>query len=145
MILVNVFFTLPAGPVPKSLIEAAVEYTLKSEQCRGAFVNCILLSDKDIRELNKRYLQHDYPTDVISFTLEQEPELEAELYIGLETARKQATEYGVPVADEIARLAVHGSLHLCGHDDDTDEKRDAMRKRENRVLEQLRNHGLLKG
>jgi rRNA maturation RNase YbeY len=144
MIIVNVFFTRPAGSIGKTLIEETVEAVLKKERRCNAFVNCIFLCDEDIRELNKRWLDHDYPTDVISFTMEEDPELEAELYIGLDTARRQAREFNVPVREEIARLVVHGMLHICGHSDADEAEKAEMRVLENRYLERFRNDGILR-
>ncbi len=144
MIDVEVFFSLPAGPVGKTLVQSAVVAVLQKEHRKNAKVNCIFLSNSDIQSINKQYLGHDYPTDVISFLLEEDP-LEAELYIGLEIARLQAQEYRVSVREEVARLAVHGALHLCGFDDTTPEAKQEMTLAEDRYLSVLRKRHLLKG
>jgi rRNA maturation RNase YbeY len=83
--------------------------------------------------LNKQYLQHDYATDVITFPLDEQP-LYGEIYVSLETARRQANEYGVTVVNELCRLAVHGALHLLGYDDATLEDRAAMHKLESKFI-----------
>ena len=95
-------------------------FVLRKEGIRHADVNCIFLSDAEIQRINKKYLRHNYPTDVISFTIDTDPVLEAELYIGLDVARRQAKEYRVLIREEILRLVVHGILHLCGYDDKED-------------------------
>lgn len=91
----------------------------------NAVINVIILDDSKIRELNNLYLSHDYPTDIITFTLEENP-VEGEIYIGAGVAAQQAKDYGVTLTDELMRLAVHGILHLAGYNDDTTEKRAAM-------------------
>jgi probable rRNA maturation factor len=60
--------------------------------------------------------------------------LYGEIYVSLETARRQANEYGVAVVNELARLAVHGALHLLGYDDASDEDRKTMHELENTYI-----------
>lgn len=103
---------------------------LNGRQGNISFVVC---DDKFIHELNMKYLKHDYPTDVISFVLEESP-LEAEIYISCETAKEQAEEYRVSLTQEIARLAIHGVLHVAGYDDSTEEQKNIMRKLEDKYL-----------
>lgn len=104
---------------------ASVDACLRSHKVKHANIDIILLSDRRIRTLNKQYLQHDYATDVITFPIDEQP-LYGEIYVSLETARRQANEYGVTVVNELCRLAVHGALHLLGYDDATLEDRAAM-------------------
>lgn len=112
---------------------ASVDACLKSHKVKHAKIDIILLSDRRIRTLNKQYLQHDYATDVITFPLDEQP-LYGEIYVSLETARRQANEYGVTVVNELCRLAVHGALHLLGYDDATLEDRAAMHKLESKFI-----------
>ncbi len=112
---------------------ASVDACLKSHKVKHANIDIILLSDRRIRTLNKQYLQHDYATDVITFPLDEQP-LYGEIYVSLETARRQANEYGVTVVNELCRLAVHGALHLLGYDDATLEDRAAMHKLESKYI-----------
>ncbi len=85
--------------------------------------------------MNRAYLRHDYATDVISFCLEKGENLEGEIYVNLDKTRSQARENRVSVAHELARLVVHGALHLTGYDDNTKKKRDLMKRREDELLE----------
>jgi len=92
-----------------------------------------------ICDLNKKYLQHDYPTDVIAFALGAN-EIDGkvnigEIYIGVEVAKQQAEEYSVSLTNEIKRLAAHGALHLAGYDDSTAELREQMRRLEDKYIE----------
>lgn len=96
---------------------AAVEATLHDRGVEEAEVSVALLDDAAIRALNRDHLGHDRPTDVLSFALygEGEPVL-GDVYVGWEQAVRQAEPEGVDVLEEIARLAVHGTLHVLGHD-----------------------------
>jgi probable rRNA maturation factor len=69
-----------------------------------------------MRELNRRYLGKDRPTDVIAFTLGEGGDLVGDVYLGVGQARRQADELGIPLGEELARLAIHGTLHVLGHD-----------------------------
>jgi probable rRNA maturation factor len=116
-----------------------VRATLKAEGVGRASVSVAVVDDPTIREVNRRHLDHDWPTDVVSFVLSDpdEPELSGELVVSAETAVATARRAGVAPWDELALYVVHGLLHLCGHDDTTDRGRAAMRRREGEVLEGL--------
>ncbi|GMV04198.1 MAG: endoribonuclease YbeY [Gemmatimonadota bacterium] len=102
--------------VDEALLERAVAHTLAAEGVEEAELSLTLVDDAGIRDLNARWLGRDRPTDVIAFTLGQAPAVLGDVYIGVEQARRQAGELGVPLAEELVRLAVHGTLHVLGHD-----------------------------
>lgn len=119
--------------IPRKHIVGAMQRACAAELAVDGSINVIILDDIKIHELNKRYLSHDYPTDVITFTLESEP-AEGEIYIGAGVAAQQAKDYGVTLTDELMRLAVHGVLHLAGYDDHTPEERAMMSLLETRYI-----------
>ncbi len=91
-------------------------------------VQLVLTEDESMRNLNASYKGKDRTTDVLSFDLGIPPadlpdlaEVGGEIYISLEQARLQAAEQNVPLIEELARLLVHGLLHLAGYDHDTPE------------------------
>lgn len=115
-------------------------------------ISVLLVDNATIRELNRDYRAKDAPTDVLSFPLEEEREDEAEpaviggpsarmlgdIVISVEKAVEQATEYGHSVERELAFLAIHGLLHLLGHDHEKGETaKQAMRAEEKRILADL--------
>lgn len=114
-------------------VQDAVERVLVGEGIATSSIQVILLSDADITDMNVRYLEHNYPTDVISFAYETEP-LEGDVYIGLEVARSQAEEYKVSLTNELERLAIHGTLHIIGYDDQAPEDKEQMTILENKYL-----------
>lgn len=93
-------------------------------------VSVVFIDARMCRKLNRTYLGHDYSTDVMTFPLGDRRMLEGEIYINLDQARRQAQEYGATVGQEIARLVIHGTLHLIGYDDTRTSAARRMRKKE---------------
>jgi probable rRNA maturation factor len=97
-----------------------------------------IVDDATMHQLNRKYLEHDYPTDVLSFVLEREANrLEGEVVVSHDTAANCAVRYGWPADDELLLYVVHGMLHLVGFDDATPEDRAKMRSAEARYLAQV--------
>lgn len=101
----------------------------------------IFVNDEKIHQINKEYRNVDRVTDVISFALCDDDELEEELaselgdiFIDIDQAIRQAKEYGHSIEREIAFLAVHGYLHLCGYDHLTKDDEDIMFKKQEEIL-----------
>jgi probable rRNA maturation factor len=82
---------------------------------------CVIADDAELGQLNKSFLGHDYPTDVLSFPSQAEAAEAGELIISVERAAKQALEFGHDRITEICILMLHGVLHLCGMDHEKDE------------------------
>lgn len=116
-------------PIAQRRLRQIIRSVLLHEGIQSATLRLILADDATIQALNRQYLQHDYPTDVLTFVLESEP-LEAEIYIGGEQAHRQAAEYGIPVSEELIRLSIHGVLHALGYNDQTPQERRAMHARQ---------------
>ena len=102
-------------------------------------ISLAFVDNPTIHGLNKRYLDHDEPTDVLSFPLSdpKAKKLTGELVIGAEVAREQAAERGHDVQVELALYVIHGLLHLCGYDDKSDDRAKQMRERERHYLATL--------
>lgn len=124
MITVDVTVTSGLRTIPAAAIRAAVAHVCKRERVRNAEFSFVVVNDRMIRSINKRFLKHDFVTDIITFPLE-EGTVSAEIYIGAEEMRRQAKANGVSVRNEMTRLVVHGVLHALGYDD-----RSAAKKRE---------------
>ena len=111
-----------------------------------ATVSLVLTGDEEIRALNRDYREVDRPTDVLSFPLADAAGLAdptrgvflGEIYISLDTARRQARAARRPFGREVAHLALHGLLHLLGHDHATPSERRTMAGIEARLLRALR-------
>ena len=95
----------------------AARAALSAEAVRTAEISITLLDDAEIASMNREFLSHDGPTDVISFPLYEEGEDPVgDIYVGYEQAVRQAQANDVEPREELARLAVHGVLHVLGHD-----------------------------
>ena len=103
-------------------------------------MNIIFVNDKEIQEINKNYRDIDRVTDVISFALNDEKEFLikteeiGDIFIDIDQAKRQATEYGHSLEREIGFLSVHGYLHLHGYDHMTKEDEEIMFKKQDEIL-----------
>lgn len=116
-----------AEGVSEDLLCSAVELVLRDAGVGAGEVSLALLEDQAIRELNRTYLGRDRPTDVIAFALHDvgQPVL-GDIYLGYDQAVSQAGEMSMPLIEELARLAIHGTLHVLGHDHpETDARFDS--------------------
>ncbi len=123
-------------PVDRAFMRNLVRTVLDGEGIADAEISLAFVDNSTIHQLNKRYLNHDEPTDVLSFPL-SEPgakRLAGELVIGAEVAQAQAQQRGHDVQAELALYTIHGLLHLCGYDDKTEEAAAEMRQRERHYL-----------
>jgi probable rRNA maturation factor len=140
MIRVAVFNAHPHRRIRKGPVAGSVMRVLKGEGIRKADVAVIFVDARYCRRINKKYLSHDYSTDVISFPLGEEEgrkSVEGEIYVNLDKAREQARFYAVTEANEVTRLVVHGTLHLSGYDDYHRNAARRMRAQEERYLDLL--------
>jgi probable rRNA maturation factor len=122
--------------VDTQAVARLVRTVLEAEGRTRASISVAVVDDSTIRAINHRHLDHDWPTDVISFALSEpgEPDLSGELVVSAEMAATTARQAGVDPWDELALYLVHGLLHLCGHDDRSPEQCEAMRGREREIL-----------
>ncbi len=117
--------------VDEERLRQAVENVLAAGGIAAGEVSVAIVDDPTIHRLNVEFLQHDYPTDVLSFLLEREGNrLEGEVIASADTAIRNAEKYGWPPADELLLYVIHGTLHLVGFDDATDELQAVMRAAE---------------
>ena len=106
----------------------------ESEIKRGGDLSIIFCSDNYILDVNMRYLQHDYFTDIITFDYCEGNRLSGDLFISVDSVRENALFYGTEFSDELNRVMVHGLLHLIGYDDHTEEDQKTMREKEDYYL-----------
>lgn len=131
-------------PVAPERIAAAVRHVLRAEGVGEAELSVALLGDAEIAALNEAYLAHPGPTDVLSFHLHEpgDPPL-GDVYVGVEQALRQAAEFGATPAEEVLRLAVHGTLHVLGwdHPDGAGRTGSEMFRRQEALLKELLQSG----
>ena len=98
-------------------------------------INVIFCSDNYILDVNMKYLQHDYFTDIITFDYCEGKVLSGDLFISVDSVRENSIEFGTDFEEELHRVIVHGVLHLIGYDDHTEEYKKVMRQKENYYLQ----------
>lgn len=102
-------------------------------EVQDGILNVVFVNDKYIRALNKAYREKDEPTDVLSFSYGPD-DLIGEVYVSVETAKRQAEELKHPLSDELIRLIVHGILHVHGYDHEKEADFRKMFAMEKKVL-----------
>lgn len=123
VVAVNVM--VPRSPVAIARLEQVARVALRAERVSHAMLSITLMGNRGIATLNKKQLGHAGPTDVISFGFVRPPggPVIGDVYIGVEVARANARAAGVSLREEIARLVIHGILHVLGHDHPPGESR----------------------
>lgn len=97
-------------------------------------LNFIITSDNELRKINIEFLKHNYFTDVIAFDNSRDNIISGEIYISIDTVTTNSHNYNVSLNEEVLRVMIHGLLHICGYVDDTEKKRNVMRKMEDSWL-----------
>lgn len=121
--------------IDQQRLTEAVRWILDEESIDRAEISLAIVDDATIHDLNRRYLNHDYATDVLSFVLDREGgSLEGEVITSAETATSSAAEFGWSAADELLLYVIHGTLHLVGYLDETPGEKAEMRSRERECL-----------
>lgn len=132
------------GAIDPARLEAAVRRVLEELGAADAELSVTLLDDAEISRINREYLSHDGPTDVISFPLTSPGgPVVGDVYIGVDQARRQAEELGVPLREELVRLAVHGTLHVLGHEHPEGDDREGseMYRLQERLVAEIEGDG----
>jgi probable rRNA maturation factor len=138
-IVTNVSSTVRRAGIAPARVRDLVERTLRSEKIKNAMVSVAFVGRGAIAAINWKYLRHKGATDVISFGMGRDaPGMPAvgDIYICPDVARQNARRNNVPLRQELARLVVHGALHVAGHDHPTDDTRtqSPMWKKQERIL-----------
>ncbi len=130
----------PRHPVDAARLKKAVRLILRDARIQSAEISIAIVTDERMHELNRTYLRHDYPTDVLSFVLardEQATSLDGEIIASSDYAAREAVRYGWSTDDELLLYIIHGCLHLVGYDDTTAKGKAAMRAAEAKYLMQF--------
>ena len=128
--------------LPPASVRELVTATMKSERVRDALVSVAFVGTNTITRLNEEFLSHAGPTDVISFALSRPSSslpVIGDIYVCQQIAGRNAKSLGISLRAELARLVVHGSLHILGYEHPDGEARfsSAMWRKQERILESL--------
>ncbi len=126
-------------PIDRGRMKEIIRTVLSGEKIPEAEISVAFVDNPTIHQVNKRFLDHDEPTDVLSFPLSDPgaKKLLGELVIGAEVSLSEASARGHDIQSELALYVIHGLLHLCGYDDKTDSAAKEMRNRERHYLQLL--------
>lgn len=119
----------------RSKLKRFLESIFRREKTNLKFLNYIFCSDKRLLEINRKFLKHDYYTDIISFDLGENGSVEGEIYISVDRVRENSKLLEIPFKSEIHRVIFHGALHLCGYGDENISERHLIRKKEGYYLD----------
>ncbi len=125
-VVVEVSSTLRRTPLSAARTQKLVELTMSAEKVRDAMVSISFVGTRAIARLNRDYLDHAGPTDVISFGMKRDNSTSAvvgDIYICPEVAARNAKRLKISLRQELERLVVHGCLHVVGHDHPEGESR----------------------
>ena len=112
----------------------ALSKTIEEEGFLLGDITVIFVTDGYLLEMNKKHLNHDYYTDIITFDYCEENIISGDLFISVDRVRENAATFDSPFLQELKRVMIHGVLHLCGYKDKTKEEEENMRSLENKYL-----------
>jgi probable rRNA maturation factor len=116
------------------LLKAWIKSAIEEEGFKLGEINVILCNDEFLLEINQKFLQHDFYTDIITFDYSQDQTISGELYISLERVIDNAIKNRENIDVELYRIVIHGFMHLCGYKDKSDAEQIQMRNIEEKYL-----------
>jgi rRNA maturation RNase YbeY len=120
--------------IEASIIKKRFEKIAFFEHYNIGFLNYIFVDDREILVLNKKYLHHSYPTDIITFDYSEPNLVSGDIYISVDTIRYNASKFATSFNNELNRVMIHGLLHLLRYKDKTKNEKTLMRKKEDYYL-----------
>ncbi len=115
-------------------VKSWIKYLIESKNYSVGQISVVFCSDSFILDYNRRFLQHDYYTDIITFNYNDSNVISGDLFISLDTVKKNSIEYNTDPLNELLRVIIHGILHLLGYDDKNDNDIIEMRIQEANAL-----------
>ncbi len=124
----------------KRLIREWIKKTIRDHGFLISQLNYIFCSDLYLLEINRKHLNHDYYTDIITFdNSDEEKMIESDVFVSIDRVNENAAKEKISFELELYRVIIHGVFHLLGYDDKVDEQKKEMRKKENEYLSLLQN------
>ena len=135
---INVFLDKNYEKLNESACKSIIGKVLTHYKYKSYDVNIVFTSDIHLSDLKKEFFSKNQWTDVIAFPLHIDSKfIEGEIYISMPTAKKNANSFKEPYKRELARLVIHGSLHLLGFEDNTEEQKKKMTNLEEVFLNEI--------
>lgn len=125
----------------RTFLKTFIHQLFTQEAREISAINYIFCDDAYLLDLNKKYLQHNTYTDIITFELSTKEEpLIADIYISIDRVKENAKTFKTTIHNELLRVIFHGALHLCGFKDKTQSQAQQMRKKEEQYLGEWKFH-----
>lgn len=122
-------------PISHNNVRESVSKVMDGEDCRFHEIIVNFVNDRAIKKINNAHLNHNYYTDIITFPYsDKSKEIEGEIFISLDTVKKNGKFYGSGYKMELTRVIIHGCLHLAGYKDVTVKQKELIRNKENFYL-----------
>lgn len=135
----SISFSKKIKTPPKKVLHAWLEKVAASEKRKIGSLAYNFVSDEELWQMNRQFLNHDTYTDIITFDYSEEATVSGEVYISVERVKENAEKLNVPFKEELLRVMAHGVLHLCGYKDKSPIQQKQMRAAEERALKLFKN------
>lgn len=133
----TVYYGEEEVPVEKKVLENVLQEIGREHAAEFASIELVFVDENEIVDINRKHLDRDYITDIISFRYDERDDLnaiEGTLYCCAPRIREQSREFDSPITQEFYRIFIHGLLHLTGFSDQTEEQQATMKQLENHYL-----------
>ena len=121
-------------------IKYFLDKVIRNESKESGDLVFIFTSEEGMLKINREFLDHDYYTDVISFGYGTGKKISGEIYMGIETIRKNSVLFNVSLKEEVVRIMIHGTLHLMGYLDNEKEERNKMIAIQEKLVNEFMNN-----
>ncbi len=123
--------------IQKKILKKHIQSLVKAEGNKSGDITVVFCSDDYLLEINKKYLNHDYFTDIITFDYVENGIISGDLFISIDRIKENAGTYETSILKELYRDVFHGVLHLNGYKDKSEEDVKLMRAKENYYLSEV--------
>jgi rRNA maturation RNase YbeY len=128
----------------KRVLKKWINHAIVSERKKLGIINFIFTSDDYLLSINRKYLNHDYYTDIITFNYNESVILSGDIFVSIDTVKANSKIFSSEFHFELYRVIIHGILHLIGYNDINNDLRKVMRDKEDFYMEQLKAKFLLR-
>lgn len=130
---------VPFPKLNKTILKKWIKTVVAMEGKIPGNISLVFCSDDYLLEINKKFLDHDYFTDVITFDYVEGDTINGDILISIDRLKENALSFGVELVNECHRIVVHGILHLLGYSDKSKSEKKLMTSKEDFYLEVLAN------
>ncbi len=131
---INIFKECKDIDFHKDHIIQLINLSLDATKYNQVKINLIFCDNDKLNSFKRKYFDDDVLTDIVTFPIKNDNDLEAEIYISIEMAKLNADEFNVSLNNELSRLIIHGVLHLIGFDDNTENAKKIMFAKQEEII-----------